>query len=298
MKEDLELVIDSKSLLGEGPCWDVEKQLLYWLDGLGKKVHIYNPKEDTNLTIDVGQAVGCIVLRESGGAVVAMEHGLYSLDLTTGELTQMVDPESHLPNNRFNDGKCDSAGRLWTGTLSRDYDEGKGDSPPAGTLYCIDTHLSVRVMFGKVRISNGLGWSPDNKTMYYIDSPTNEVAAFDFDPESGNIKNRRVIVEIPEDGGIPDGMTVDEEGMIWVAQWGGSQVARWNPVTGEVLQRIPVPVVNVTCCAFGGPEMDELYITTSSIHVIEKNISEQPHAGGLFRAKPGVRGLEAFKFGG
>lgn len=296
MKEDLELVVDSKSVLGEGPCWDGAKHLLYWVDGLGKKVHIYNPAENTNRTIEVGQAVGCIVLRESGGAVVAMENGLYSLDLATEELAPLVDPESDVPNNRFNDGKCDSAGRLWTGTLSRDFDEGKSDSPPAGTLYCIDRDLSVRAMFGKVSISNGLGWSPDNTTMYYIDSPTREVAAFDFEPESGAITNRRVVVEIPEDGGIPDGMAVDEEGMIWVAQWGGSQVARWDPDTGRLLQRIPVPVVNVTCCAFGGPDLDELYITTSSIH--GEDLAEQPHAGGLFRTRPGVRGMRAFTFAG
>ena len=298
MIEDIELLVDSGSLLGEGPCWDGEKQLLYWIDGLGKKIHIFDPEENTNRTIEVGQVVGCIVLRQSGGVLVAMERGLYSLDPFTGDVVQMVDPESDLPNNRFNDGKCDCRGRLWAGTMSRDFDEGAGDSPPAGTLYCIDTELMVRAMFGKVSISNGLGWSPDNTIMYYIDSPTREVAAFDFDPESGNITNRRVVVEIPGDRGIPDGMAVDEEGMIWVAQWGGSEVARWNPATGNVLQRIRVPAVNVTCCAFGGLELEDLYITTSSIPAPEGNDNEQPHAGGLYRTTPGVRGLEAYKFGG
>ena len=298
MKECVELVIDSKSILAEGPCWDEQKQLLYWLDGLGEKVHTYNPEDNTNRTIDVGQPVGCITLRKSGGAVVGLQNGLYSLDLTTQALTPIVDPESHLPNNRFNDGKSDCAGRLWAGTMSRDYDEGKADSLPAGSLYCMDTELRVRRVFGGVAISNGLGWSPDNATMYYIDSPTRQVAAFDFDPESGDIENRRVAVEIPEGGGIPDGMTVDEEGMIWVAQWGGYQVSRGDPNTGELLQRIHVPVANVTSCAFGGPELEELYITTSSIGVGEQEDPKQSHAGGVFVARPGVRGMQAFRFGG
>jgi sugar lactone lactonase YvrE len=151
--------------------------------------------------------------------------------------------------------------------MSRDYDEGKGDSPQAGSLYCMDTELRVRRLFGGVAISNGLGWSPDNAVMYYIDSPTRQVAAFDFDPESGDISNKRVAVVIPEDGGIPDGMTVDEDGTIWVAQWGAYQVSRWNPHTGELLQTISVPAANVTCCAFGGPDLEELYITTSKIGV-------------------------------
>ncbi len=298
VKGMVELVVDSKSVLGEGPCWDAQKQILYWVDGLGKKIHIYDPQKNTNRTIDAGQTVGCIVLRKAGGAVVALQEGIYFLDLTTEKLTPVVDPESHLPNNRFNDGKCDCAGRFWVGTMSRDEDEGKGDSPPAGTLYCMDTDLSIRAVFGKVSISNGLGWSPDNTIMYYIDSRTKQVAAFDYCPESGNITNKRVAVEIPGGGGIPDGMTVDEEGMLWVAQWGAYQVSRWDPDAGRLLQEIPVPASNVTCCAFGGSELDELYITTSRIGVTADNVSQQRHAGGLFRARPGVRGSEAFRFGG
>ncbi|MDO8685324.1 MAG: SMP-30/gluconolactonase/LRE family protein [Clostridiales bacterium] len=240
--------------------------------------------------------MGCIVLRKSGGAVLALQHGFYFLDLITKKISLIADPESHLPANRFNDGKCDCAGRLWAGTLFMDQNDSNAKN--AGTLYCMDTDLSIRAALRDITISNGITWSPDNKIMYFIDTPTRQVAAFDFDYITGNIKNKRVVITIPESEGIPDGMTADIEGMLWIAQWGGSNVSRWNPYTGRLLDKILLPVSGATSCVFGGSELDELYITTARAGLNEEDIIKQPHAGGVFRIKTGIKGLETFKFKG
>jgi sugar lactone lactonase YvrE len=289
----LELVIDAKAALGEGPCWDSEKQLLYWVDIMGKKVHVYNPKENTNRTISVDGYPGAVVPRKSGGLVVAMNQGYYALDLETEQLTLLASPENEPKTNRFNDGKCDASGRFWAGTM------GMGSSEPAGNLYFLDQDLKITHLLDGIGTSNGIAWSGDNKTMYYIDSPTKQVVAFDFDLSSGGIKNKRVVVNIPEGEGVPDGMTIDSEGMLWVAQWGGYKVSRWNPHTGERLEIISVPVERVTSCTFGGENLDELYITTAGGGSLsEEELEKQPHAGGVFRIKVGVKGTINYAFNG
>lgn len=292
MNGKLELVLDVNAVLAEGPCWDADNQLLYWVDIDGKKVHIYNPITDIDRSIDIGQHVGAIAIRKSGGAVLAMHHGFYFLDTVTGGLNPVYDPESDLPDNRFNDGKCDAAGRFWAGTQNFEEKE------PLGTLYCMETDHSVRAVLKGITISNGITWSPDNKIMYYIDSATRQVVAFDYDIKTGAISNKRVVVRIPYGGGTPDGMTSDIEGMLWVAQWGGWQVSRWNPYTGELIDSIQVPVERVSSCIFGGKDMDELYITTARRGVEGDEIKRQPHAGGIFRVKTNVKGIMTYKYAG
>ncbi|MDO8686217.1 MAG: SMP-30/gluconolactonase/LRE family protein [Clostridiales bacterium] len=296
MRGELELIVDLKADLAEGPCWDAQNQLLYWVDIMENKVHIHDTKSGGNRSIDIGQNVGCIVLRKSGGAVLALQHGLYFLDLKTEKLTPVIDPESHLPGNRFNDGKCDCAGRLWVGTLM--IDQGSVNAKNAGTLYCLDIDLSVRAVLRDVTISNGITWSPDNKIMYFIDTPTMQIAAFDFDPGSGEVKNKRIVATIPEGEGVPDGMTTDTEGMLWVAQWDGSNVSRWDPYTGRLVEKITLPVSGTTSCIFGGAGLEDLYITSARAGIKEEDIVKQPHAGGIFKIKPGVKGVETYKFGG
>lgn len=292
MDGKLELVLDVNAILAEGPCWDEVEQLLYWVDIEGKKVHIYDPATNVDRAIDVGQHVGAIAVRKSGGAVLAMHHGIYFLDIKTEKLIPVCDPENDKPDNRFNDGKCDAAGRFWVGTLNFE------EKDPLGALYCMEIDHSVRKILKGVTVSNGITWSPDNTVMYYIDSPTRQVVAFDYDIKTGSISNKRVVVEIPEGEGNPDGMTSDSEGMIWVAQWGGWQVSRWNPYTGELIDKIPVPVERVTSCIFGGKDLDELYITTARRGLEGEELKKQPHAGGIFRIKTGIKGLPTYKYGG
>jgi sugar lactone lactonase YvrE len=289
---EAELALDAKVLLGEGPWWNARTQQLYWVDIEGKAFHVFDPTTGNDRKIDVGQMVGCCVGRKSGGVVLALQNGFYSLDLETEKLTPLVDPESHLPENRFNDGKCDSRGRLWAGTTRVQHDE------PAGFLYRLDADLNVHRKLDDVWISNGLAWSLDDKTLYYIDSPTSEIVAFDFDARTGEIANERLVLEIPEGGGSPDGMTIDEEGMLWVALWDGWRVIRVNPESGEIIDEVRLPVARPTSCMFGGANLDELYITTASTRMPAEELSKQPLAGGIFRCKPGVRGLPANEFAG
>ncbi|MEM7132427.1 MAG: SMP-30/gluconolactonase/LRE family protein [Chloroflexota bacterium] len=290
MSKEAELILDTKVDLGEGPIWDVENQLLYWVNIMESEVLIYNPQTEQNRVIDVGQYVGTVVKGRSGLLYLALHHGFASLDLATEEVTLITDPEADLPTNRFNDGKCDPAGRFWAGTMS------VAEAGKTGSLYILDTDGSCRKMVSDIAISNGIVWSLDAKTMYYIDTPTGTVDAFDYDLASGNIGNRRSVITIPEGQGFPDGMTGDAEGMLWVAHWGGHRITRWNPVNGELLDTVHVPAAQVTACAFGGPNLDELYITCARRGLDATALAGQPLAGGLFKVSPGVKGLPAFEY--
>jgi sugar lactone lactonase YvrE len=290
MNNELELVVDAKASLGEGPCWDIEKQLLYWVDINEKKVHIHHPEKNENREIQLDQQVGAIVLRKSGGAILAMEKGFYELNLETNSLNQIADPESHLPENRFNDGKVDPAGRFWAGTMSQSVKEGEG------SLYCLHTDLTVEKKVSDLTISNGLAWSSDHRFMYLIDSPTGKVTCYTYDLATGTITDPKTVITFPEGVGGPDGMTIDDEGMLWIAHWGGSKVSRWDPNTGEQLDEIRVPVKNVTSCTFGGKNLDELYITTAREGTSEEELDQYPHAGGLFKIKTNYKGGKTYRF--
>lgn len=289
---EVELVIDAKASLGEAAIWHARKQWLYWVDIDQGEVHRFDPVSDTDQVIEVGQLVGTVVPRAGGGLMLAAERGFASLNLDTHELTIICDPERDLPDNRFNDGKCDPAGRFWAGTISLIRKAG------TASLYCLDCDCTVRRMLGGLTNSNGIVWSPDGLTMYHIDTPTLQVKAYDYEARTGEIGNPRVVVTIPQGTGRPDGMTIDAEGMIWVAHWKGGRVTCWDPRTGSLKQTIHVPASQVTSCAFGGPDLDELYITTARIGLTPEELVDQPHAGGVFRARPGVAGVEAAEFAG
>jgi len=282
---EVQLIVDQKAELGEGPCWDGKNKCLYWVDIMGKKLHIHSTATNTNREIDVGAYIGTVAVREKGGLIVALQNGFHFLDTETEQLTPITDPERHRPENRFNDGKCDPAGRFWAGSMELNI------TGPNASLYRLGTDLNVKKMLDDVTISNGLAWSPDYKKMYYIDTPTQQVAAFDYDHQTGEICNKRAVVTIDKKDGSPDGMTIDEEGMLWVAHWGGSRVTRWNPATGELLDKIEVPATNVTACVFGGENMDELFITTA-------RSEGDPSSGGLFKVKLNVKGAPSYTFQG
>lgn len=289
---EAKLVRDEKALLGEGPSWDEKSKTLFWVDIQGKKVHIYDNKANINKTIDVSESVGAVVPRKKGGAVLALEKGFAMLDLETEKIEYIVKLEEEKTHTRFNDGKCDPGGRFWAGTMA------VNETKSEGSLYCLDTDYSVRKIVDNVTVSNGLAWSPDNTIMYYIDTPTRQVAAYDYDIKTGNITNKRVVVVIPETEGKPDGMTIDKKGRLWIAHWQGSQVSCWNPVTGEKLAKIELPVEKVTSCCFGGENMNELFITTARVGLDEKDLEKQPHAGGLFMVQTEVEGSKTYQFHG
>ncbi len=292
MTDHVELVLDAKAELGEGALWHAQAQRLYWVDIIRGEVHVYDPRAQTDRTIRVGQQVGTVVPRRSGGLMLALHHGFASLDLDTEQVTVLNDPEQALPNNRFNDGKCDPAGRFWAGTMDM------AEAPGAGSLYRLEADLAVSKQVDNVTTSNGLVWSLDQTKMYYIDSGAQTVDAFDYDHATGAIANRRSVITLPKEYGIPDGMTMDEEGRLWVAGWGGRRLSRWDPADGRCLQVIELPASQVTSCAFGGPNLKQLYVTTARTGLQPEVLAEQPLAGGLFVVEVGVRGLPAYEFAG
>jgi sugar lactone lactonase YvrE len=286
---DVELVLDCQNQLGEGPTWSIAEQALYWVDILGQAVHRLDPATGAHEQYAIGQPVGTVVPRAAGGFVLALRDGLFFWE-PGGTLTLIVAPEPDKPDNRFNDGAVDRQGRFWAGTM------GKGE--PVGALYRLDTDHSLHTMATGIQISNGLGWSPDNKTLYYCDSGPRTIWQYDFDPATGAIENRRPLVVVPENAGVPDGLTVDREGFIWSARWDGWKVYRYDP-TGKVERELNIPAARVTSVMFGGPQLDELYITTARVGFsAEQLASAQPQAGGLFRARPGVQGLPETAYGG
>ena len=286
----LEVVVHANATLGEGPSWDAEGNRLLWVDIELNLLHIYYPDSEEDVTYEIGQTIGAVVPYCEDEVIVVLYEGFHKYQLSTGTLTFIANPEQHLPNNRFNDGKCDPCGRFWAGTMSL---EGEGN---CGSLYCLDHDLSVRKVLADVSTSNGLGWSTDGCTMYYIDTPTRQVDVFDYDRVTGTISNRRMAFKMPEDAGYPDGMTVDSEGMLWIAEWNGGRVGRWNPDTGQLLEIIFVPAGHVTSCVFGGRELEDLYITTACTGMKDEQLEAQPLSGNLFRVKTGVKGQSTVPF--
>jgi len=289
---EIEVALDAKAELGEGPLWDYRKRVLYWVDINAHRVHVFDPATGVDRYIDVGQPVGCLAPRRNGDLLLGLQTGFATLDIESGSVRHLIDPEAHLPDNRFNDGKCDPRGRFWAGTMSLNRVKG------SASLYCLSGDLTVRTMLTGVTVSNGLAWSPDQRKMYYIDTAAQKVSVFSYTVETGDISRRRTAFSIPPSQGKPDGMTIDEEGMLWVAHWGGGRVSRWDPKEGRQIADIEVPAPNVTSCAFGGPHMDELYITSARGPLDEEGRSRHPHAGAIFRVRPGVRGRRQPLFAG
>lgn len=285
-----ELLVKMRTVTGEGPLWDERGQVLYWVDIPSRLIMRYHPSTGENETRRMDRMVGTVALCRDGGLVAAMEGDVCRVDFETGETTLLCSPEERA-DNRFNDGKCDPRGDFWAGTMSR---IGK---PGQGSLYrAFADGSGYETVFSGVGISNGMAWSPDERIFYYTDTMTREIWAFDYDRVTGKIGNRRVAVRIAAGEGGPDGFTIDGEGMLWVAQWGGWRVCRYDPASGAKLQEIMLPAQCVSCCTFGGKELDELYITTATENFTPEQLQQQPLAGSLFRVKVGVCGLPSYRF--
>lgn len=288
-----ELLLDARAELGESPAWDARSRTLYWVDILPGRVHVYHPDTRQDETHDLGEPVGCLAPRRGGGLALALRFGFATLSLPGGILTRLAAPEAHLPNNRFNDGKCDPAGRFLAGSMDMN-----AVKQPAGALYAFSPNGQATCLREGVTISNGLTWSPDYKTLYYIDTPTRQALAYDYDLETGNIANPRVVISVPPEMGLPDGMTSDLEGNLWIALWDGAAVSVWEPACGRLIRSIPIPALRTTSCIFGGEKMDELYVTSARMGLDEAALSRYPHSGGLFRVQTDAQGLPTFEFGG
>ena len=286
-----ELEYKIESLLGEGAFWNHKTKELYWVDIEGKQLHIYNPETKQNKTFTTPSRIGTVVPHTETEAVIALEDGIYKIDLNTGATKLLSDVEHTVKENRFNDGKCDPSGNLWVGSMYY------AQSAPKANLYKIDANGHSEKMLDSITISNGIVWTSDAKTMYYIDTPRANIRAFDFDKNTNTITNERVAVNVPTTLGYPDGMAIDEENMLWVGLWNGNAVVRFNPITGELISKIEVPAHNVTSCAFGGDNLETLYITTASLDMTDEEKKKYPLAGSVFKVKPGVKGVKSTFFG-
>ncbi len=281
-----ELVLDAGAELGEGPVWDHERRVLWWVDIEGRRINRFDPESGETASIEVPSKVGAVSIRTSGGLIAALKDGFATVS-PDGKVTELASVEHADLNDRMNDGKCDSSGRFWAGSMS---DSGRG------ALYRLDNDGTVSTMLRDVAISNGIAWTSDDATMYYIDTLTRCVDAFDFDHASGSIANRRTVVELAPPA-YPDGMTIDEQGFLWVALWDGWGVHRYSP-SGELDLVVRLPAAHVTSCTFGGDDLDVLYVTTARMGLDPEQLEAQPLAGGLFALSPGVRGTRAHAFAG
>lgn len=280
---NVELIFDAKATLGEGPAWDAKTQTLFWVDILEKRIYA-----DNELFVELDDWVGCLAPCKNGHLILGTRASFLDFEPATAKQTVLY-TLNESSDNRMNDGKCDPAGRLLAGTMAMN------ESDASGNLYSFNGK-EAEVLIPNVTISNGMAWSPDYKTFYYIDTPTREVKAFDYDLKTGRIANPRVAIDIPESFGWPDGMTSDMQGNLWIAMWGGAQVTKWNPRKAELLETISVPALHTSSCVFGGKNMNELFITSARHGMNNEEIKKYPLSGGLFKLITNVEGMPTFEF--
>ena len=279
----VELAFRINSCVGEGPLWDDKSQTLFWIDVLDGKVFNFNPITQKNAEIEIGKHVGAIALIDASEIVAAARDEIVSIDLSNSSITSVV----RVINNerfRFNDGRVDARGRFVVGSM------GYEPKPGTASLYSITLPKKIDTVLGHVGLSNGLCWSEDNKKLFYIDTLTSEVAEYSYDLETGRVSNRRTVITFDTSHGSPDGMTIDRDGNLWVAFWGGGCVRRISP-KGQILSEIQLPVSRVTSAAFGGENFDRLFITTASYLLSEQELAREPLAGSLFVLETDTQGF-------
>jgi len=285
------VIWDYQAQLGEGPVWDDQYQRLFWLDILGHQLLILDTENGNKTCVGLTHEVSAVALRSEGGLVAATEKGFALLDPQNGGLSFLADPESQLPTNRFNDGKCDSRGRFIAGTMD------KLETHATGSVYSLAKDFSISPLFGKYIVCNGPAFSPEGRTLYFSNSVQREILKFPYDPALGIVGDPELFASIPETAGFPDGLTVDAEGYIWCAHWDGWRLTRFAP-DGTEDRVVELPVPRVTCPTFGGADLDTLFVTTARTGLKESELLIAPRAGSLFAFKPGVQGLPTQKFSG
>lgn len=276
--------LTTHNILGEGAVWSPEEQALYWVDIEGQRFYRFFFATRQQETFEAGDMIGVLALRASGGLIMATKHGFASWGFQTNQLIYLSNPEAGQAGKRFNDGGVDCQGRFWAGTMDI-----KEPRKTDGVLYRFDPDGSVHTMDTGFTIPNGIAWSPDNRLMYLTDSTSHTIYVYDFDAASGSIANRRTFISTPDEPGVPDGLTIDDEGFLWSVRWGGGKVIRYDP-TGKVEREIHVPVPHPTSCAFGGPDQNDLFITTCYEALNSEERQRYPQAGDLFHIQTDITG--------
>lgn len=286
---NVELAVKLDCNVGEGPFWDDVKQNLYFVDIMNKQIKIFSPTSKSVETVQFNQEIGAVFLDQKSNLIVAARDGIFAAT-RDGVLETLLAPiELEDTSIRTNDAKCDASGRMWVGTMAFDFTQG------AAALFSFDSKDLIKVV-SDLTVSNGIGWSLDKKTMYFIDSPTKRVDIFDFDLENGELRNRRPSLLLDDLDAFPDGLTTDEDGGVWVALFGGGEVRRFDS-QGILTHIVQVPVKQVTSCCFGGVDMSELYITTAQNGMDSDSLIREPLAGSLFLAETTFKGSKSNRFG-
>jgi len=279
LKDNWELVSHIQAELGEGPTWDYRLNKLYWIDIFGQKIFCHDPLTGQTESISIAQKIGCLALTDNPTVLLtAQKHGIYFTNIISGESKLITSPESNLPNNRFNDGKIDPLGNFWAGTMDEVY-----NTKEVANLYKIKSNQDTELMIPKLSCSNGLAWDLAKNKFYLIDTGVRKLFSFDYN--KGEINNQQEVFKFDDTQGIPDGMTIDSEGKLWIGFWNGNKVIRFDPDTKETLTEIHLPVSKVTSCTFGGKKLNDLYITTAKIGLSEEDLKDQPLAGSTFVIK-------------
>lgn len=269
--------------------WHAERNSCFWVDIDGGILFEYNWLSMKTRSWNFDGKLSLAIQGNKNELVLALNTSIINFDLESEKISRLVDIEPSDRANRCNDGACDSMGRLWIGTMHLQHKQN------AGALYMVDQNLNVQKKIANTSISNGIAWSRDNKRMFYIDSPKKVVQSYHYNEETAEIIFEKNIIEIPNELGSPDGMALDEEGMLWIAHWGGFGVYRWNPKSGQLLDKIEVPVPQVSSCAFAGPDLDHLIITTARENFSEEETKNFPESGNIFVAKTNVKGVPTYK---
>ncbi len=285
----VEVAWAGRSAIGESPYWDAAHDAVVWVDIGTRKVCRLEVETGRYRSWQMTEHIGAAVPRRGGGMVVALGAGFAAFDPEDGSLSMLAPLDLGDSQVQLNDCQCDRHGRIWGGT--------QGEPPRAAHLYRLDAGHGLTTVLDQVTVSNGIGWSPDDRSMYYVDSRERRIDVFDFDVARGTVNNRRPLVHVPDEAGVPDGLCVDSAGMIWVALWGGGAVRRYRP-DGGLDRVLPIPAANVTSCAFGGADLSTLYVTTAAQGMTESELEMQPAAGALLAHRPGVHGQRPNAYAG
>lgn len=287
----VEIVSQERNLLGECPIWCQETNTLFWVDSRAPALQTYRPDTGDISSHPLSETTGSVCLTEQGDLLVAMTSGIYRLGFDGTVGTQVANATAGHPDNRFNDGRCDRQGRFWVGSMN---DKAR---IPTGALWRLSADHSISLMEPDLIVPNSLAFSPDNSRLYLSDTYRHRIFVFDYHPDDGTISNKRLFSDMEGWTGRPDGSAIDAEGCLWNAEYSGGRVVRYTP-DGRIDRTIELPVSQVSCCAFGGKDLDELYITTARQRLTPEQLAAQPLAGCLFVARPGVKGLPEGRYAG
>jgi sugar lactone lactonase YvrE len=289
---EVRCVLEARAQLGESPVWSIREQVLYWVDILEPAIHRFDPVSGERWHWPMPAQIGSMGLRQAGGAVLALRNGFHLFDFESGKLTFLTNPETDILTNRFNDGKVSPDGRFWAGTM-----DDRRDRQPVAALYRLDPNSSCHRMLSGIAVSNGLAWSPDGRTMYHSDSYQQVIHAYDYNPATGTIDNRRELARPSKAIGKPDGAAVDVEGYYWSAGISAGVLNRWAP-DGRLDRQITLPCTSPTMPCFGGPDLRTIYVTSLTTGQSADRLARKPLSGGIFAVKVDVPGVAVGLFKG